>query len=505
MTILKNTNYNVFLKKILSLISILIISLIPWLEFINGNYEEIDEIFNDNFFLLICLYFLAVSIIYYLVKILFKNQSQTYYIAVVGISIWIFFQFNLIKVSLDGFLHETYLWHFLSEISLFIIIVSIISSFYFLNKKINLSFFVIFFLIFNFIFSSTVLIPKVKKFYSNNEIKLQKAETTKLNSNFQDRPNIYFFISDAMKPLNEFENFYEIKLDDFRNEYQKYDYEYYRNTSNTYKWTELVMTGIFFLEENIYTPETQNLKKEDRKLKSKIFKTFPTLLKKEYQTELLKELSELGYNFKWVGNYMANCSHINYEYCLENKKTNYIDLYTLQAFLSKTPLIQIFDNLIQFKFIQNNFDLKILHSDAFWEIDNFIISNKDYMNDMSPTFFFIHDMETHEPYFVDYNCDYKRFPGNYNLDGYKNSYLCVIKQMTKLIKTIDKFDSNSIVIFQSDHSWRMSTRSEAKFGNRNDIFSLIKNNEMCKKPIPENPNNINTIKYFINCLKDQKL
>ena len=505
MTILKNTNYNVFLKEILSLISILIISLIPWLEFINGNYKEIDEILNDNFFLLICLYFLAVSIIYYLAKILFKNQSQIYYIAVIGISIWIFFQFNLIKISLDDFLHETYLWHFLSEISLFIIIVSIICSVYYLNKRNNWSFFVMFFLIFNFIFSSTILTPKLKKFYSNNKIKIQKIQTTKFNANFQNRPNIYFFISDAMKPLNEFEDFYKIKLNDFRNEYQKFGYKYYKDASNTYKWTELVMTGIFFLEENIHTPETQNSKKEDRKLKSKIFKTFPALLKKEYQTELLKELSELGYNFKWVGNYMANCSQINYEYCLENKKTNYIDFYTLQAFLSKTPLIQIFNNLMQFKFIQNNFDLKILHSDAFWEINNFIISNKDYKNDMTPTFFFIHDMETHEPYFLDYNCDYKRFPGDYNLEGYKNSYLCVIKQMTELIKTIDKFDPNSIVIFQSDHSWRMSTRSEAEFGNRNNIFSLIKNNEICKKSIPENPNNINTIKYFINCLKDQKL
>ena len=114
-------------------------------------------------------------------------------------------------------------------------------------------------------------------------------------------------------------------------------------------------------------------------------------------------------------------------------------------------------------------------------------------------------METHEPYFVDYNCNYKRFPGRYNLEGYKNSYLCVIKQISKLIKSIDKFDSNSIVIFQSDHSWIMSTRSESEYGNRNNIFSLIKNNKICTKSIPDNPNNLNTIKYFIDCLKDQKI
>ena len=120
---------------------------------------------------------------------------------------------------------------------------------------------------------------------------------------------------------------------------------------------------------------------------------------------------------------------------------------------------------------------------------------------MEPTFFFIHEMEAHEPYFVDSNCKDQRFPGNYNLEGYKNSYLCVIKKISKIIKTIEEFDPNSIVVFQSDHSWIMSTQSEEKFGKRNNIFNLIKNNAICKKNLPNNPNNINTLKYILNCLK----
>ena len=130
---------------------------------------------------------------------------------------------------------------------------------------------------------------------------------------------------------------------------------------------------------------------------------------------LLKELNQLGYRFKWVGNYSQNCSNTNFQYCLSNKKENFIDLYTLQAFLNKSPLVQIFDNLIQIKFIQNNLNLNILHSNTLGEIDRYLLSNKDYIDNMEPTFFFIHDMETHEPYFVDSNCNNKRFPGNYNL------------------------------------------------------------------------------------------
>ena len=502
MTILKNKNYNVFLKEFTIIISILLISLIPWIEFLNSNYSEISVIINDNFIFLIILYFLVVLIFYYLIKLFFKNNNKIYYISTIGISLWIFFQFNFIKNLLDSFFHQTFLWHFLSEISLFLIFIVIISSFYFLKRKINLSYFVLFFLIFNFIFSFTILFPKLINL-NIDTYEIKKEKLLNLNINKKERPNIYYFISDAMKPLNEFENFYKISLDNFKNIFENYNYINYQRVKNPYKWTEPSMTAFFSLEKEIYTDETKNLDKKYRILKSNIGKSFPTLLKKEYNSELINELYELGYDFKWVGNYSQNCSQTNYSYCLDNKRESYIDLYTLQAFLSKSPIIQIFDNILGLSFIKNNFKMKILHSDAIWEINNYLDNNKKSINEIRPTFFFIHEMEAHEPYFVDSDCNFKRFKGKFNLDGYKNSYLCVIKKMSQVIKTIDKFDPEAIVVFQSDHNWIMSTRDESKFGYRNSIFSLIKNNEICKKEIPNNPNNLNTIKYFINCLKEQ--
>ena len=67
--------------------------------------------------------------------------------------------------------------------------------------------------------------------------------------------------------------------------------------------------------------------------------------------------------------------------------------------------------------------------------------------------------------------------------------------------TIEKFDPNSLVVFQADHSWIMSTQSEEKFGKRKNIFNLIKNNVICDNAMPNNPNNTNIAKYIINCLK----
>ena len=505
MTILKNKKYNNFLIELITLFLIFVVTFIPWLEFINTNFNELDEVFNDNFFILIILYYFIVALLHFILKIFFKNKPKIYYISFVGFSVWIFFQFNLVKMFLNRVFSETFLWHFSSEISLFIVLTIILLAIYFLNKKINLNFFILFFLFFNFIYLSTTLFIKVNNSQVNNEMEFKKNKKIKSKSDVKNNPNIYYFLIDAMKPLNEFENFYDVELNDFKDLYQKYDYQYYKNTSNIYNWTAPVMTSFFFLEEEIYATQNQNLQTNDKKLKSKIYQTFPALLKKEYEVKLLKVLNELGYEFKWVGNYSHNCSKTNFKYCLKNKKENYIDLYTLQAFLNKSPLIQILDNLIQLKFIQNNFSFDMLNSNAFSELDNFITSNKNFINNLGPTFFFTHDMETHEPYFVDFNCNNKRFPGNYNLEGYKNSYLCVVKKISKIIETIDKFDSDSIIIFQSDHSWRMSTKSEAKYGKRNNIFTLIKNNKICKKQIPNNPNNLNSIMYFIDCLNTHEI
>ena len=240
----------------------------------------------------------------------------------------------------------------------------------------------------------------------------------------------------------------------------------------------------------------------DRKLKPNIEKLFPIALEDGNNPLLIKKLKQLGYKFKWVGNYSQNCSKYNYDYCLDGLKKSYIDFYTLQAFLNKSPLVQISDNLIQLKFIKDYLDLNILHSNAVLEIDKFIISNKDYINKMDPTFFFIHGMEAHAPYFVDSNCNSKRFPGTYNLEGYKNSYLCEINRISKVIQTLDKYDPNALVVFQSDTNWIMSRKSMDKFGKKNQIFNLIKNNIYCEKSAPNNLNNINTIKYILNCLQN---
>ena len=103
-----NLQKNVFLNFLSTISVILIFSLIPWAEFLSANIKEIDEILNDNFYILIVIYFIFIILIYFVVKFLIKNKSKLYYISLISFSVWIFFQYNLLKV----FLHSIFFWSF---------------------------------------------------------------------------------------------------------------------------------------------------------------------------------------------------------------------------------------------------------------------------------------------------------------------------------------------------------------------------------------------------------
>ena len=493
MNILKINNFNKYFQKIFLIFVLLSLSVIPWMEFINANLSELDFIFNDNLIVLLVLYFFLVFLIYLILNFLTYLEEYSL-ISFIAISIWIFFQHSFLKGSINGFLQYTSISNdYSSEIAL-ILIISLIYLFFFIikGKKIYTQFF-IFFLIFNLFFST---IQFTKNFYSQKKnISFKKYNNDNLTNSIK-KPNIYFFILDAMMPLNEFKDYYKKDLTNFENFYNQKEYIYYNNTINFYPDTAEVLTSLFFLDEIFI--EDGNY--EDNNLKPNIYKKFPSLLSERYNPILISELNKLGYEFKWIGNSYAACSKYNYRYCLSDKKEEYIDLYLLQAFLEKTPLVQTFNKLTELNIIQKNLKIN-QRSDAIGKLTKFLISNKDYIETKS-TFYFVHHMRPHWPYKQDEQCKYKNFPGNTNFEGYKNSYFCVIKNITNIIKVIEQSDENAMVIFQSDHSWEMSKISESKFGNRRQIFNLVKNNIQCDKTMTKGLNNVQIANYLIGCLKN---
>ena len=47
----------------------------------------------------------------------------------------------------------------------------------------------------------------------------------------------------------------------------------------------------------------------------------------------------------------------------------------------------------------------------------------------------------------------------------------------------------------------MSLQSKKEYGDRKNIFNLIKDNVVCKNALPDNPNNVNITQYLLTCLK----
>ena len=94
----------------------------------------------------------------------------------------------------------------------------------------------------------------------DNDVALQNSDQIYPLSNKENKPNIYFFLVDEMMPLNEFENFYKIDLNDFKNYFEKNDYTYFKDTKNFYQITINILTSFFSLEENIHTQDLNSIK-----------------------------------------------------------------------------------------------------------------------------------------------------------------------------------------------------------------------------------------------------
>ena len=134
MDISKNTYFNKYFENCLFIFYLLILSLIPWLEFINENLKEVDFILNKSFSFILTIYLSLIIFIFFLIKIMTDFQ-KSHIICIVSFSIWILFQHNFFKEELGLLLFNVKLDNLSSEFALFFIVIFILLGFYFIPKK----------------------------------------------------------------------------------------------------------------------------------------------------------------------------------------------------------------------------------------------------------------------------------------------------------------------------------------------------------------------------------
>ncbi len=148
MSILKVENFNKYLQKLFLISILLSLSLIPWIEFINSNLNELDFIFNDNLVILLSLYFLLIFSIYLILKN-FLSLKEYSLITFILLSIWTLFQHNFLKNKIKVFFQNINISNeYSSEIALIIILLFVYIFFTLIKKKKDL--YNIFSIFFNF-------------------------------------------------------------------------------------------------------------------------------------------------------------------------------------------------------------------------------------------------------------------------------------------------------------------------------------------------------------------
>ena len=463
----------------------LIIFLIPFLDFLKSNIDEIDIILGKSFYFLI---FSLLSILFITslsINYIFKKKDFYKVLLSVFLTYWVLFKHNSLKIIIKSLLEnfDTILTEYNSEISLLLLI--ILSIYLSIGIFRNNQLFNRFIFIFFFLTFFTYIFPIISFIYQSNILKSDKVNYLNYPDNLnKTKENIYFFILDGMQPIKEFEQHYKVDLDDFLHHTKNKNFHYFNNTSNIYDNTTHTLSAFFYLDKIF------NNKKE---LKEKKNILFPTILREENKSDLLNNLFNLGYDFKWVGNFFAYCPKFNLRYCLNKNQSSLIDSYLYINFFRQSPIIPIVVNLgLIFNF---NFDKYF-----FYELNNGMGRLTDFLkqgkfND-KPTFFFIHHMSPHWPYITNEDCSFKKYPGKKNFDGYKSAYLCNIKKVMETIDFLHEFDPNSTIVFQSDHNWTMSKNKEEK----KKIFNLMKIDESCRFDENIIMHNVNTLRLILSCM-----
>ena len=487
------------IKSIKNFLFLALVILIPFLDFITYNLgllnERTDLIINAltvKRLVVLFIIFLIIALFSFFIIRRKTKLGDFDLILMIGSYIFVFFQYNNLKNGIMVFYRfynekmndnqnlYSFFTEYRGEISLLIILI----LFYFIFKAIKkntifIKYLLVSYLSLNFILGlSNVIISSQTK----NIDKVNNINHENINFKEKNGKNIYFFIIDAMPPIEVAENLFKTNSNIFLNNMNKKKYVYVPNTKGLYGSTFLSLGSIFNM--NTVSMEDTN-------------STYPTVMKKKNISNLEYNLSKLNYDIKWIGSHFANCNGYNKRYCLKGEyQENILFSYESLSFLKKTPIQPIISKIL--KYLEIDIEEKVIFksNNAIEVLVNYFDT---YKKPNKSTFYFIHHMISHWPYLVDSSCKYKKFEGKKNIEGIKNAYLCNLKLIDKITDKINELDNEAIVVFQSDHNWELSVDDAKKYTSRRKIFNLIKVNKECQNYLGKKINNINAIRLSLFC------
>ena len=400
------------------------------------------------------------------------------------------------------------LGRFSSEISLvFIILLSIIFIFS-LNKNSILNHILFFLALLNFSYYFSMIILKSPSILSSEPVEIKNIDLNYKVENIENNKNIYLIINDEATSLELFEKYYNFQIkNEFLKELEKYNYEYVSNSKSSYNQTELTLTSIFYLDYFI----------NHKSKKYKNTKNFyPQNLRIDYDNmPLIKLLNSINYKFYFIGNTRGDCETFVKRNCIVNKKKNSTSYNQhksiLEVFLLRSPYIPIYAKIkerirrtLKIPMYKNNYN----ENDAITKF----ITNIDTLKYPKNSFFLIHNLYPHAPHIYNKDCSQKKIQREiittYNTNkvdisrGYFENYLCSLKKTLQFIKYLEQNDKDAIVIFQGDHGKYFKKDNKVE---KMEIFNLVKKSSTCNNEISSEIDNVNAVRYLIDCATKIKI
>lgn len=475
--------------------------LIPFLDFIRINFEKI--LFQQ--IVELSLIYFAILIGVKLLSFLTIKKPQINLILSPN-NFGIFFLLFFFHSSLKQYISFE---HLNSEIALILIVILAIFLIFLINYKKNkfLSLFISFYIILS-LFNNIYIITSKKIKSLNTSSAKYSAEIKK---NFKNHPikkktenNIYLIVIDEATSIDEFDRIYNNqKGHKFLDEIKEFNYKYIKDSYSSYNQTELTFSSYFHMN---YFITDQSKRYYDTK------NFYPQILKYNYlDLPLIKILNENNYKFYFFGNTRGDC-YINKKTCLKNYKIeNKIFSEVSEIFFIKSAFYPIYKKIEE----RVRRLLKIpLYNDNYYQndaIQKFIDTTRGKIPRQS--FFLLHNFYPHAPYIYNEDCSENKkniqasHIKNVNLAnkdiGYYKNYLCSLKKVKKIIKYLNKYDPEALVIIQSDHGKYFDVPKNKK--QKLKQFNLIKKLDKCKKKINKNIDNVNSIRYALNCQLDLNL
>ena len=490
----------------------LIILFIPFLSFLNANFQSFDNVFLNSVFLILFFVIIANFLISYIIS---KFTSQISYETLNLFFSFIFFiLFYLFQFFKDLLVFTVPIYS--AEISIIISIIVLFSLFFiFLNNKTNLlRRFVLIYVFMIFILNLCIFAINSKIFFSLKDTSDSLVFVNEKSIDYLNKgkkTNIYFVIVDAAIPLDKFDDQYQTNYtNDYLSKLNNKGFEYINNTKAAYPNTAHSLTSLFYLNYHI---DEKNYKKYP------LTNLFPRILEKTNikKLALIKNLNKMDYKFKWLGNTYNDCRH-NTDLCLDDnnsEKKEIIAPHILKAFLQRSPLIQIYIKSKNFLGLEIPIRINQKNNDAlniFMEKNtNFNLNDKGY-------FFLIHSLMPHWPYTFNSDCSLKkgleildlkkiqmeakkRSDNILEAKYYKEQYECMLKRIDQFADFLNKNDPNANVVIISDHGHNIKDNFILGF----DTFAMVKKNKNCNEKVDENLNTANAARFLLSCTIGQKI